>query len=508
MKTQTKAILASIVVLALALCAVSGVTQAWFTDSESSGPITLTAGNLDVEVTYTKDGTTWNHIDNADDLFGKSWEPGHTEVVVLKVENKGSLTLDYTANLAILGKVLGTNLAGEQIDFSKYLEVSTIVQQASDKGVENQIGAIVLGLAFEGENSLGYGEPVPMSDIESLVKDQELFSGDSHYIVVKVDMPSHRGNEVNYVIPEDPSKIPSVTVGINILAKQSTYEEDSFDDQYDKDAEYDYLVYDLDGLKDAFENGGDVKLINDITFEKITSVEPGADVYLNMNGKTITVDENTTSNTLIWVKDGAKLTIDGNGTFDLGSVSTMAIFCPYGELVIENGTFIRDKVTNVTNATTGLFMGAKQLGCNVTINGGYFDPGYYDANAADIEEILVGTKEFTETADDIAKRGQPGDKNLVRVAIKDNVSVVLNHSGYGSFKVYGGTFVGANPAWGDEGCMLPTTPNYLRPWSYYQGALLAGQTFNENGLVIPDGYTITQSVNDDGVPVYTVNYSK
>ena len=153
-------------------------------------------------------------------------------------------------------------------------------------------------------------------------------------------------------------------------------------------------------------------------------------------------------------------------------------------------------------------MGAKNSGCNVTINGGYFDAGYYDENAAGIEDILAGTAVFTETADDIAKRGNSKDKNLVRVAIKDNVSVLLNHSGYGSFKVYGGTFVGANPAWGDEGCMLPTTPNYLRPWSYYQGSLLAGQTFNENGLVIPDGYNITRTVSDDGVPVYTVEYNK
>ncbi len=265
---------------------------------------------------------------------------------------------------------------------------------------------------------------------------------------------------------------------------------------------------DLDDIKKAFAEGGTVILTDDIKFEKITPIEPGKEVYLNLNGKTITVDEDTKSNTLIWVKDGAKLTIDGNGTIDLGSVSTMAIFCPYGELVIENGTFIRDKVTTVTDATTGLFMGAKNSGCNVTINGGYFDPGYYDANADDIEGILAGTVAFEETDADKANHNKPGDKNAVRTAIKDNVSVVLNHSGYGSFKVYGGTFVGANPAWGDEGCMLPTTPNYLRPWSYYQGALLDGQVFNENGIVLPDGYTITRTVNADGVPVYTVNYSK
>ena len=65
-----------------------------------------------------------------------------------------------------------------------------------------------------------------------------------------------------------------------------------------------------------------------------------------------------------------------------------------------------------------------------------------------------------------------------------------------------------NPAWGDEGCMLPTTPKYLRPWSYYQGALLDGQTFHEDGIVLPEGYTITKSMNTDNVPVYTVNYNK
>jgi hypothetical protein len=55
--------------------------------------------------------------------------------------------------------------------------------------------------------------------------------------------------------------------------------------------------------------------------------------------------------------------------------------------------------------------------------------------------------------------------------------------------------------------MLPTTP-YLRPWSNNQGALLDGQKFNENGIVLPDGYSITKGATADGRPTYTVNYSK
>ena len=96
---------------------------------------------------------------------------------------------------------------------------------------------------------------------------------------------------------------------------------------------------------------------------------------------------------------------------------------------------------------------------------------------------------------------------MVRVALKNNVSKNLNMSA-ANVKVYGGTFVGVNPAWGDEGCMLPTTPNYLRPWSYYQGALIAGQEYHADGIVLPTGISITEGVTEDGIPTYTVNYSK
>ena len=94
-------------------------------------------------------------------------------------------------------------------------------------------------------------------------------------------------------------------------------------------------------------------------------------------------------------------------------------------------------------------------------------------------------------------------------SIQGNTRTVWVRGDYGAkVRINGGTFVGANPAWGDEGCMLPTSPNYLRPWSYYQGELLDGQTFNENKIVLPDGYTIAKNKTEDGIPTYTVSYSK
>ena len=502
-KSTKRALLLSALSLLMCVSMLIGSTYAWFTDSEISGSNVIKSGNLDLEVEYTLDGENWKDLDGATDLFQKGlWEPGHTEVVALRIENKGSLALKYVANMNIIEEVVGKNKDGGDIVLSDILTVTTVSQQA------NIVGDILLDMVFNGSQNTDTSNIKAFKSSNILASDQELLAGDAHYVIITVDMAETVGNEANH----DGVNVPSIEFGINVLATQFTYENDSFGNQYDKDAEYpivyDHVVDTLDELKAAFAEGGNIQLTDDIEFDKLTAIEPGVEVYLDLNGKTITVDENTTSNTMIWVKDGAKLTIDGDGIINMGEVSTMAMFAPYGELVIENGTFIRDAVTEVTNKTTGLFMGCKSIGSNVTINGGYFDGGYYNADAADIEEILAGTKAFVETADDIAKRDNSKDANLVRTAIKENVSVLLNHSGYGSFKVYGGTFVGANPAWGDEGCMLPTTPNYLRPWSYYQGALLDGQVYNKNGVVLPDGYTITRSVNADNVPVYTVTYSK
>ena len=265
------------------------------------------------------------------------------------------------------------------------------------------------------------------------------------------------------------------------------------------------VVVDGDALKQGLEAGGNVILLNDITISERIDIQPGFESHLDLNGKTITSD----ADYVFIVREGSSLTIDGDGFVEVKP--DQALFYPAGNLVINGGTYVRNIPDGYTGDIGSMFVGTKPAGgwesTGVTINGGYFDSGYYDANASNIEELLAGTMTLEETADDIKKRGISGDKNRVRVALKNNVMELLNRSN-NYFKVYGGTFVGVNPAWGDEGCMLPTTPNYLRPWSYYQGAFLDGQTFNANGIVLPEGYTITKDTHTDGRPIYTVTYSK
>jgi hypothetical protein len=277
------------------------------------------------------------------------------------------------------------------------------------------------------------------------------------------------------------------------------------------DGEY-FVAGNAEELKAGLETSGKILLTNDIEIEGRLYVEAGNEVYLDLNGKKISVDEEFGAEYLFYVKEGGSLTIDGNGTIEAATPASI-IFCPVGNLVIENGTFIRNIPEGYTGTTSSMFAGTKPSGgwesTGVTIKGGYFDCGYYPAalDNVNVDKILAGEETLVETEDDIKKRGQSGDANVTRKALKNLAMAAFNRSN-NYFHVYGGTFVGANPAWGDEGCMLPTTPQYLRPWSYYQGAFLDGQSFNENGIVLPEGYSITKGTHEDGRPIYTVNYSK
>lgn len=270
-------------------------------------------------------------------------------------------------------------------------------------------------------------------------------------------------------------------------------------------------------LAAAITSSGTVVLQDDITPETTIDIKAGVEVYLDLNGKNIIIDPEVLapngngSHYAFIVREGGSLVIDGDGTVETTTPAPI-FFYPAGDLVIENGTFIRNIPEGYTGDVGSMFVGTKPNGgwhsTGVTINGGYFDCGYYPTSLADvnIEKLITGEETLVETESDIAKRGQSGDPNVIRTAIKNLISKAFNKSN-NYLKVYGGTFVGANPAWGDEGCMLPTTPNYLRPWSYYQGAFLDGQAFNENGIVLPEGYTVTKGTHEDGRPTYTVTYS-
>ena len=109
-------------------------------------------------------------------------------------------------------------------------------------------------------------------------------------------------------------------------------------------------------------------------------------MHLDLNGKTITVDPETLINNsngsdyVFIIREGGSLTIDGNGTIEATTPAPI-IFYPAGNLIIENGTFIRNIPEGYTGNAGSMFVGTKPAGgwetTGVTIKGGYFDSGYY-----------------------------------------------------------------------------------------------------------------------------------
>lgn len=461
-KTTKRALYSSVVTLLLCFTMLLGTTFAWFTDSAASGSNVITAGNLDMVVEYTLDGENWKNLDGATDLFQKGlWEPGHTEVVLLKITNNGSLALKYAANMNIVNETIGKTKDGADIVLSEILTVSTCTQQYTDGNGNVASGADIFpAMTFNGADGadgwIGYQTTSTFKAGNVLKNDKQLQPKESDYIAVKVDMADTVGDEANH----DGTYVPTINFGINVLATQYTYENDSFGNQYDKNATYPELAVIVENeadFLDALKNGGNIKLGANISFVGDTTVVDKS-ATIDLNGYTLSSNRNykdsneSTTATLhikgadtkvvicgngavinnykgnleevdltksnpntfaIYVSDGADLTIMGGTYKSFGS----AVYVGKGSVNIQGGFFESDTsvepdpwykrtyegteyvqfLANVVNCNKGGYIDGK---CTVEINGGTFvneDPSdLAEGWELDISHVADGYKVVSE----------------------------------------------------------------------------------------------------------------
>ena len=95
MKNQTKAVIASIVVIALALTAVSGITYSWFSDSEKAN-ITVSTAVVDYEATFEIGTATNMKIDGKNNVFTISNLAANANgAIICSVTNKSTIATKY-----------------------------------------------------------------------------------------------------------------------------------------------------------------------------------------------------------------------------------------------------------------------------------------------------------------------------------------------------------------------------------------------------------------------------
>ena len=252
-KTTKRALLSSVMAMLLCVTMLIGTTFAWFTDSVTSGKNTIVAGNLDIELEYSKDGSEWNTVKDKTDLVNPNalWEPGHTEVVYLRIRNAGTLALKYNFSMNVADETVGTSVAGNYIRLSEHLKYG-IVEGRNTKFADRAAARAAV--------------TAPLTLATYNEADRNLEAGDTRNFALVVYMPESVGNEANY----RGNAVPKIELGLILVATQHTYESDSFDNQYDANAEYDpKIVATAADFEAALDNPDVTEIIvaSDITFD-------------------------------------------------------------------------------------------------------------------------------------------------------------------------------------------------------------------------------------------------
>ncbi|MBQ9974907.1 MAG: hypothetical protein IJP16_00230 [Clostridia bacterium] len=211
----------SLISLLLCFSMLLGTTWAWFTDSVTSSNNRIQTGTLDVELEYYVDGD-WEKVTETTNVFEKDalWEPGHTEVVYLKISNLGSLALKYDFSINVVKETVGTNAAGEKFLLSDHIRYGVDHGKTPEyAGREEAVDAVSasstpLKTAYSKKASMKSGAP-------------------EAYVALVVYMPESVGNEANAMKGTD---APVINLGISVMATQYTVEDDSFGTDYDEGA--------------------------------------------------------------------------------------------------------------------------------------------------------------------------------------------------------------------------------------------------------------------------------
>ena len=284
LKSKKSALLLSFTSLLLCFAMLAGSTFAWFTDTATTGVNQIKSGTLDVglemAIAWDNEGnpTAWDNAEGktltfktadnraADKIF---WEPNCTyKLPELRVVNKGNLALKY--------KVEITGIQGD----AKLNEVIT--------------WTIVEGVEGTNSNAILDGRGNPTGEYFLLPAGQTTAP-----LTIEGHMDQNAGNEYQNLTIDG--------IGITVLATQYTYENDSIDNTYDKDAAYAQGAY-IVGLTD--ENG------KTVTFDTLTAA---AKAWRESKGVVTSGDRfganslNGSVDSITWVISGEVATGDGEG---------------------------------------------------------------------------------------------------------------------------------------------------------------------------------------------------
>ena len=230
--------------------------------------------------------------------------------------------------------------------------------------------------------------------------------GESHNIDVAATFKANNGEAVTVSAPNAPvqNNYRTYILG-NLLTSQMIFNVEIVPIFNEPDNDIDIVnVKDEASLRALFATGGEAKLAEDVVLGETVVVEPGKEVTLDLNGKTVsnTADlwnESIASWSLLSVRGGS-LTIKGAGTLQAKENDCFAVDVQDGgTVVIEDGTYVGNVHAVYVYEGTAEIKGGKYSIQQLSSNP---DPyGYvlncYDKNRKNgIAKIIVTGGEFVK----------------------------------------------------------------------------------------------------------------
>ena len=252
-KATKRALLTSIMALVMCVVMLVGTTFAWFTDTASTAVNKIVAGNLDVDIVDENgdslDGESLSFVnkDNSEQIL---WEPGvtfHTEG--FRIKNAGNLALKW------------------KMVVNKDSASTGVVEGSNGKAGMNLLDVIDFSVVSSKD------ENAPAVKIDEFVGHTAAETIDSVTYYIKGTMKTTAGNDYQNLTLDG--------ITITVYATQDTVENDSFNDQYDKDATY--LTYPAGVTEDSFAGATSVEYTDNLG-NVVTSNKPAVAAYVDASG--------------------------------------------------------------------------------------------------------------------------------------------------------------------------------------------------------------------------------
>ena len=212
LKSKKSALLMSFTSLLICFAMLAGSTFAWFTDTATTGVNKIVAGNLKVDIigANSEDHVETLNFTKATGAEGEQllWEPGCRYLTEgFRIANKGNLALKWKAQVnkdnITNGKVEGSTIAKDGKSLLDVIDFYVVTKVANGTETEVAIEDFVGNLTKDAKSGVYY---------------------------IKGVMQTTAGNDYQDLTLDG--------ISITVYATQDTVEYDSFNNQYDKDAQY------------------------------------------------------------------------------------------------------------------------------------------------------------------------------------------------------------------------------------------------------------------------------